>query len=292
MKKIFDFLPLRVVFTSSVALSLYETAADLSRRARLLVLYPFSFREYLSFARGVSLPPLTLADLLAGRAPEEHLRQEAHFAAYLQGGCLPFALEEPDPLPALANIREKIIRSDISAAAALRVDEPAAVEKTLAFIGKSPAEGINYSSVSRNVGLTKYKAEEYLRLLERAFVVNLLFPAGTNVLREPKVLLAPPWRLLYRGWDEALGALREDFAAQALRAAGYECQYLKSRTGAKTPDFLVADGAGPLAVEVGGKGKGRRQFKGIEVERKLVLAHAGASGPGRAPLHLLGFVEG
>ena len=47
LKKVYDFLDLRVVFSSSVALAMHESAHDLSRRVRLAELRTFSFREYL-----------------------------------------------------------------------------------------------------------------------------------------------------------------------------------------------------------------------------------------------------
>ena len=67
-------------------------------------------------------------------------------------------------------------------------------------------------------------------------------------------------------------------------------QYLKTKRGAKTPDYLVRVGGEDLVVEIGGKGKGRSQFKGVLVERKLILSHDGNQTGIRRPLHLLGFV--
>ena len=75
-----------------------------------------------------------------------------------------------------------------------------------------------------------------------------------------------------------------------LRQAGHEFGYLKSTRGAKTPDFLVHGGTDKLVVEVGGKGKGREQFKGIEVGRKLIFAHTDVPERGRIPLFLAGFM--
>ena len=49
LKKIYDFLDVRIIFTSSVSLSLFDSAYDLSRRVRLFRLYPFSYREYLNY---------------------------------------------------------------------------------------------------------------------------------------------------------------------------------------------------------------------------------------------------
>jgi len=62
LKKIYDFLKIRLVFTSSVSLSLFESAHDLSRRVLLRFLYPFSFREYLSFIKSVEIPPINISD--------------------------------------------------------------------------------------------------------------------------------------------------------------------------------------------------------------------------------------
>ena len=49
---------------------------------------------------------------------------------------------------------------------------------------------------------------------------------GPNVIREPKVLMAPPCRLLYRDPDDAIGGLREDYFVEMLRQSGHEFGYL------------------------------------------------------------------
>jgi len=165
------------------------------------------------------------------------------------------------------------------------------LEKFPAFIGKSQVDGINYTSLSKNLGITKYKAEQYCEAFEQAFLLQRLFPAGTNVLREPKILLMPPLRLLHRPIDEAAGGLREDFFAMAMRQAGIPIQYLKSTTGQKTPDFLVEHEGRRIVFEIGGKGKGRSQFKGVTADQKIILAQGGACSPGRIPLEMLGFLS-
>ena len=162
--------------------------------------------------------------------------------------------------------------------------------KMLKFIGKSGVDGINYSSISRNVGITKYKAESYLNLLSQALVLHIVFPRGANVMREPKVLFSPPYRLLYNDYEYIIGGLREDFCVEMLSNAKIEFHYLKSTRGSKTPDFLVRDKQGDIVLEVGGKGKGRSQFKGIKVDRKIILAHDERIDDLYRPLHLLGYL--
>ncbi len=292
LKKIHDFLPdLRVTFTGSVALAIHDSAHDLARRVRIHTLEYFSFREFLAIRHGETLEKIPLDDLLAGNIPAAHLRASRHFSRYLAGGLLPFSLEEPDPLPLLRGTVAKIIARDIPTTRPLRIDELPILEKFPAFIGKSQVDGINYTSLSKNLGITKYKAEQYCEAFEQAFLLQRIFPAGTNVLREPKILLMPPLRLLHRPIDEAAGGLREDFFAMAMRQAGIPIQYLKSTTGQKTPDFLVEHEGRKIVFEIGGKGKGRSQFKGVQADQKIILAQGGACSPGRIPLEMLGFLS-
>jgi len=291
LKRLYDFRDVQVLFSSSVALAMRASAHDLSRRVRLLEMHNFSFREYAAIKQGQTLPLCSLNQLAKREWTPDHLRAGRFFEDYLlRAGLLPFALEEPEPLPFLANIVEKIISRDIPRVARLTVDELDTIRKLLRFVGRSAVDGINYSCLSRNLGITKYKAEQYVDCLEQAFVLQRVYPEGTNVLREPKILMTPPCRLLYRDKEDAVGGLREDFFVDMLRQAGIELNYLKSTRGEKTPDYLIAGGPDKLVVEIGGPGKGRRQFKGIEIDRKLVFAHTDIPTPNTIPLFLIGYL--
>lgn len=290
LKKIFDFLNVQVVFTSSVALAMIESAHDLSRRVHLVTLYPFSFREYLLFKKGIELPPLSFPDIIEKKWSPEHLGHSYLFEDYLKGGIYPFALEEADPLPLFKNIVQKVIHKDIPLIAKLHTDEIGMIEKTLEFIGKSTSEGINYTSISQNIGITKYKAEQYIALLKKSFIINPIFPFGTNVTREPKVLMYLPYRLLYKPYNESLGSLREDFFAEAMQMSDVEFSYLKSKRGSKTPDFLIKGKDGKLVAEVGGKGKGIEQFKGIDAMDKIRFVHSDETEGNKRPLFMLGYL--
>ena len=113
LKKIYDFLDIKVFFTSSVALALHEMSVDLARRVKLFTLYPFSFREFILFKTGSNLPRLTFEDILAKRWSSEHMRQEHLFDEYLGGGLMPFSLQEPDIIPLMHNIAKKVVLRDI-----------------------------------------------------------------------------------------------------------------------------------------------------------------------------------
>ena len=77
----------------------------------------------------------------------------------------------------------------------------------------------------------------------------------------------------------------------AMRQSGISIQYLKSTTGQKTPDFLIEHQGRKIVFEIGGKGKGRSQFKGVEADQKIILAQGIAPSHGRVPLEMLGFLS-
>ncbi len=121
------------------------------------------------------------------------------------------------------------------------------------------------------------------------FIAQRVFPKGTNVLKEPKVLLAPPYRLLYRDYDEALGGLREDFFAEAMRYRGLPFSYLKTKRGAKTPDYVIEeDETGRTVIEIGGKSKRGNQFKDFSADQRFVFSHGDAVDGIHRPLFMLG----
>ena len=291
LKTIYDFLDVKIFFTSSVSLSLYESIFDLSRRVKIFNIFPFSYREYLAIKENIFLEKLNFIDIKEKNWNIEHIREGNQFKNYISGGLMPFSLEEPDVLTMQRNILEKIIYRDIPLVAKLTTDELELIKKTLNFIGKSQIDGINYSSLSNNLKITKYKAEQYITLLEKAFVINVIFPEGTNVLREPKIVMNLPYRLLFKEYEDAIGGLREDFFVECMKLSGNTINYLKTNKGKKTPDYLIDDNGNNYIIEVGGKGKGIKQFKGIEMDKSIIFADGEKLDGIKRPLFLAGFMK-
>ena len=291
LKTIYDFLDVKIFFTSSVSLSLFESIYDLARRVKIFNIFPFSYREYLAIKENIFLEKLNFIDIKEKNWNIEHIREGNQFKNYISGGLMPFSLEEPDVLTMQRNILEKIIYRDIPLVAKLTTDELELIKKTLNFIGKSQIDGINYSSLSNNLKITKYKAEQYITLLEKAFVINVIFPEGTNVLKEPKIVMNLPYRLLFKEYEDAIGGLREDFFVECMKLSGNTINYLKTNKGKKTPDYLIDDNGNNYIIEVGGKGKGIKQFKGIEMDKSIIFADGEKLDGIKRPLFLAGFMK-
>ncbi len=292
LKKIYDFVPdLKIVFTSSSAISLHDATYDLSRRARLVMVPSLSFREYIFFAKDKIVEPILFSDIMDTRKCRAYyglnMQYELLFEKYLTGGNYLFTLGKKENAPQFQNMLDTIIERDLMMVANISMNETAEVRKMLLFIGRSQGEGVSYTSIAANSGIAKIKAQKYVELLEKAFVLKRVLPKGTNVAKEPKILFAPPYRLLYRQYEECIGALREDFFVDAISRITSELDYLKGTRGEKTPDYLVED----LVCEIGGRNKGRSQFKGYSSKKKIIFTQPGMIDDMRRPLFFVGMLE-
>lgn len=300
LKSVFDLLPVgRIFFSSSIAILLNLLPADLSRRLILHPVLPFSFREYLFFKWNRTIPRLSISQIMGNEIPAEIYQCSAYFSDYLSGGLMPYALEEPEPLVILKNILESVLETDVLRTQRVTMEDIDMMRKMVIFISRSPGvDGISYSSLSKNLAITKYKANLYSELLEKAFVVVRVKPYGTSVNKEPKILLMPPFRLLERSYADAIGGLREDYFVMAWKSIVGEklnsLAYLKSERGAKTPDFVVEIDGTEVVLEIGGASKSFTQFKDFKSKaKKIILAQDAAAistSDLKIPLHALGFL--
>jgi hypothetical protein len=161
----------------------------------------------------------------------------------------------------------------------------------LLFIARAGMEGCSYSSISRNTGITKYKAQQYIGLMYAASIVRIMLHYGANVLPEPKILFAPALRAnLAQGIDEdrLKGAIREEFFIHHVMGAKLTVNYLKSLRGQKLPDYILFYKGARFIFEIGGASKKSSQFKGLDMKEKHILTQPGSSNG--IPLILSGFL--
>lgn len=292
LKKIFDFLGLRIIFTSSSSLELSEGRYDLSRRLTVMHLPLFSFREYLLFGKKAELPVLTVEEIIENH--KENYKNlfsfEPDFRTWSEIGALPACLDSPLS-SIIESTVEKVIQKDMLTVGKLSQEDLLSIRAVLLFIARAGIEGCSYSSISRNTGISKFKAQQFVRMMEAASLLRIVLPYGANVLPEPKIMLAPTLRPnLAQGSDEdrLTGAIREEFFIHHVAGADLTVNYLKSMRGQKLPDYVLFLKNRKVIVEIGGAGKTTSQFKGIDEKEKLILTQPGAKSG--IPLILFGFL--
>jgi len=275
IKKVYDFTKAKVYLTSSVAISLHTSAVDLTRRIQLVHMPPFNLWEYLLFKEGRREEEIPLEEL--PKKGERYWRYEYLYQPYVAQDMVPAFYFEGANVEGLL----KGLERDLAFYARLPPQDVMEVMDLLSYLASSFPEDISFTSLAANVGITKYKARLYVELLEKSYIARVVWPQGSNVRREPKVLLLPPIRkALARGVDIE-GALKEEFFVHQLW--GRRVYYLKGKRGEKRPDFWV-DG---LIFEVGGKAKGTRQVG----KEGYVLTYPYKPGPRTLPLVAAGFLK-
>ncbi|MFH1695222.1 MAG: AAA family ATPase [Candidatus Micrarchaeota archaeon] len=291
IKKIYDFLDLKVWFTSSVAIDIIHSKYDLGRRVISKNVYPFSFREYLYFSRNIIEKQAEITDINKPELLQKISRHDHEFEEYINGGLIPALLEEKE-FSIISNILDRIIERDLVYSLNFSGEDISNTKIMLEYIANAGIDDVSYSSTAKNIGITKYKAMQYVDALEKAFVLNAVKPTGTNVLKEPKILFVPPFRLKYlknKDFKENIGAFREEFFVENMKRLEAEIHYIKGKKGEKKPDYLVKFDGKEFVFEIGGKRKTRTQLKNYKKEKYILAFPSNSVNPYR-PLLFAGFL--
>ncbi len=294
IKNLYDAFPdAQMYFSGSSTLGLQKGKGDLSRRAVYYTLPGLSFREYLNFAHRVAFEPVSLPDLLKNHAAMASgiLKRGpilGWFRDYLDHGVYPFFLEGiPVYHNKFSNIIEKVLYEDIPSATATKTANVPVLKRILWLIATSQPFTPNIEKMARDLKISKPTIYDYLDFLERAMLLSS-FPAaetGYRLVRKPSKIYMENSNLLRQvagalGAKEQTGAIRETFFAHQIKSAG-----INPAIPGKG-DFQAGD---DTVFEIGGKGKGGEQIKGLS--NAFVVKDDVEVGYGNIiPLWLFGFL--
>lgn len=293
LKSILDTFKTKRVFVSgSSSLALHEGKVDLSRRLVYYSLKGLSFREYLILKENMTVPAVTLHEVLSRHvALAEKISSGApvlkYFKQYLSVGYYPFFLEgEPTYYAKLLNIIEKVLYEDVAAMGNLKRSSIPILKKILWLVASSGSFTVNIEKMSRELKLSKEYVYAYLEYLQGSGLIASLRSGGKGYamarkperiyIQDPNLLGALNHQLMS---ERDQGALRETFFVNQLKD-------LAKVTASDKGDFLVND---KYTIEVGGRDKSFEQIK--EVKNAYVAADRLQIGSGRRiPLYLFGLL--
>ena len=299
LKSLYDTFPsLSVIASGSSALEILKGSHDLSRRVIVSRLSGLSFREYAEMRLGLTLPVLTLEDILAHheKRAETIIRQVETlkkkvlglFREYLVQGYYPYFTDFPE-----AEHYGTVVEQGMHTT--LEVDLPAVhpalngasiqkIKKLLSYIASS----VPFTPDMRKLkGLMDIGDERtlktYLSYLEDAGVIRCLPQSGKGLGRLGKpgkiYLNNASQYFAIQGNVENAGSVRETFFLSVLS---------ESHTLAFPPqgDFLVDN---EMVFEVGGRKKDFSQVRDLK-NAYLALDDMEAGTGRKIPLWLFGFL--
>jgi predicted AAA+ superfamily ATPase len=266
LKNIYDSLPkLQVVFSGSSVISLMAQGGDLSRRAAMYTLPILSFREFLEIECALTIPAISLGDLL--RNHEEYAKQicaqikpVSFFKEYLTHGAYPFYREGTARFAdKLRNAVLYTIESDLVQVHQLDPHYIPKLKKLLHLLATTVPFSPNMSALAQSLDISRATTLRYLELLELGGIIALLqrHGRGYQKIAKPEKVYLENTNLLhaFAGSSFEIGTVREIFALSQLRGAGHAV--LAPSSG----DLFVDD---RYTFEIGGKSKSDLQLAGAE----------------------------
>jgi predicted AAA+ superfamily ATPase len=290
LKKIYDILDLRVIFSGSCALKLNHAKADLSRRAIVYEVEGLSFREFIELNKNITLPQYTLQEILQTHqdiAYEllEKFNLTLNYKEYIQSGYYPFYFEDKEAyLIRLNETINTVIEVDIPSIFPIEYDSINNLKKLVRLICASQPYTPNLKELLVKMNMQdNYKGlYRFLEYLHRAKVFNIIRAKtkGDNIFTKPEKIYLNNTNLHFAYCDaHNIGTSREVFFSSMLKVK-------HNLSIPKKGDFVVDD---KYTFEIGGKGKGYKQIK--DIQNSFVVADDIEIGSAnKIPLWLFGFL--
>jgi predicted AAA+ superfamily ATPase len=302
IKNIYDLLPdMKIAFTGSSILKIRNEQADLSRRALVYDLQGLSLREYIDLTEGASLPVFSFEDIISHHTElanqivhDYRVRPLQFFQTYLREGYFPFFLENRDIYPyRVREVLKLIIEVDLNYLPDYTITDHTKINRLLYAIASSAPFKPNITKLSERIELNRNRLTQYIYLLERARLLNLLHSRhkGISSLQKPdKIYLENPNLIYALAPNQAEpGNLRETFFLNQISAPQPERPFPPVISYPEQGDFLVDTYENKYVFEIGGRNKNLRQVQSLE--NAFVAADDVEIGFDRKiPLWLFGFL--
>jgi uncharacterized protein len=288
LKKIYDMLSLKVIFSGSSAIRLDHSKGDLSRRALLYHMKGLSFREFIELKKSIKLPTFSTEEIFKNHVDiayelGNNFKPFEFFQEYLQYGYYPFYFEnEQSYLLKLQETINTVIEVDIPSIFPIEYDKIINLKKLVRLVCQSKPFKVNIKELSTKIGISDYQTlYKYLEYLKRGKILNLLRAKtkGDSIFLKPDKIYLANTNLHYSYCDQVeIGTLREVFFMSMFDE--------KDITLSSKGDFSIE---GTYIIEVGGKTKSYKQIK--DVPESYIVSDGIEIGSGnKIPLWLFGFL--
>lgn len=289
LKNLYDNYPdLNIVYTGSAMLAIDNSKSDLSRRQSLYTLHGLSFREYLEYEGIISLPSMTLEEMLKNHVSyamditSAGIKILKYFEQYLNEGYYPYYKEAGrDYLMRIGEVVQLVIDSDIPAVEeTITYATRQKIKKLLMVVAENVPLVPNINKLAASLESTRDQTLKMLYWLDRAALLWLLTdkPKDYKHLTGPKKIYLNNTNLMNAlGSRVSKGTQRETFFANQVGA-------VTNLRISKQGDFL-ADGR--YIFEVGGPQKTFDQIVGLP-DSYLAIDDIEIGNGNRIPLWLFG----
>jgi uncharacterized protein len=255
LKFIYDTCNVKIILTGSSATEIsIQGLKHLVGRIINFTLYPFSFEEFLNVKNPAVIPVFK-----KGKYKNALVNQlNKLLTEFLLYGGFPEVVLTNDKtikVKILENIYNTFMLREIRDL--FELSEDYKLNKLLKALSLQTGNLLNYNELSSISGITYTKLKNYLNILSKTFIIELVIPFYTNkrteLKKNPKIyFLDPGFRNICMDsfGITALeqGAVYEQFVFNELHKTGTNMKYWRTKSGAEV-DFII-EHDGPLPLEI------------------------------------------
>lgn len=183
LKGIYDSdLPVKFIITGSSSLEIKSKIFEsLTGRKRVFHLWPFSFKEYLSYSEP-AIMDLVTKETLSTLNKKKIFDYFYDFVVY--GGYPRVVLSRTteEKIKTLNEIYSSYVEKDI--VGFMKIKNPLTFSKLVALLGDQIGNLVNLKEISNTLGINFRTVENHLSALENTFVIKLIRPYFTNARKE------------------------------------------------------------------------------------------------------------
>lgn len=193
---------LRIVYTTTSVSGASGRQSELSSLSHCYVLHGFSFREFINHQTANNFQPYTLPDIISGheqimKAILSKVRPWLYLQNYLHHGYYPFFLENRNFTENLLKAMNMMIEVDVLFTKQVELKYLSRIKKLLYLLAIGDASSPNVSKLAEEVQTSRATVMNYLKYLEEARLINMVYRKGDTFPKKPASVLLHDPNLMY-----------------------------------------------------------------------------------------------
>lgn len=272
IKYFIDHYHIKIIISGSSSFYLKNLFNEsLSGRKAVFELFPLDFGEFLVFRRLYEGEwANSFQDLEELNTQMMSIKYQSLFEEYLETGGFPQAVlvqNKEEAIRLLKDIFYSYLSIDVKTLSDFKGMEE--LEKTVKLLPVRIGQKIDYSKLSREVGISRITLKNYLQFLNDTFVVNLIYPFSRSPDRE--ITKAPKLYFCDSALGDVLapisqGQRLENYVHNCLRSR-FILNYYQRKSGVEI-DFILNKETG-LEVKVFAQKSDYRRLKRVAYDLRL-----------------------
>lgn len=217
------FPQLRIVYATTTVEAIGQSDNELSRLSHTYYLHGFSFREYINLQTQSAFQPFGLEQIIFNhdeiiKTLLQRVKPWEYFNDYLHHGYYPFFLENHLFTESLLKAMNMMVEVDILFNKQVELKYVPRLNRMLYMLAIEGGGTTNISHLAEAIGTSRATVMNYLKYLEEARLINLVYRPGESYPKKPAAVMLHDTNLIYAVYNPMMSEqfIMETFLINAL----------------------------------------------------------------------------